>query len=248
MKLLPTLIIVATALPTLAAQKPAPAAAAQVDCITCHRTQTPGIVADWEASAHSKSDPAIGCAACHGDQHRAADDVSKVKTVTAETCKSCHANRYDEFASSKHAFAWASMKAMPTTHWKPMEMIDGMKGCGACHKIGFKAPEEIARLKSEGSGFGFASCDACHTRHTFSVKEAREPKACATCHLGFDHPQWEMYSTSKHGVRHGLKRDGRRVTCPRDTTASTRPGASSRCAPTGSRPTRANPSSGGRTA
>jgi cytochrome c553 len=26
--------------------------------------------------------------------------------------------------------------------------------------------------------------------------------------MGFDHPQWEMYSSSKHGVRHGLKRDG----------------------------------------
>jgi hypothetical protein len=26
--------------------------------------------------------------------------------------------------------------------------------------------------------------------------------------MGFDHPQWEMYSTSKHGVRHSLKRDG----------------------------------------
>ena len=64
-----------------------------------------------------------------------------------------------------------------------------------------KQGEEIERLKRMGSGFGFASCDSCHTRHTFSVKEAREPEACATCHMGFDHPQWEMYSTSKHGVR-----------------------------------------------
>jgi hypothetical protein len=40
------------------------------------------------------------------------------------------------------------------------------------------------------------------------VAEAREPEACATCHMGFDHPQWEMYSTSKHGIRHALKRDG----------------------------------------
>jgi len=44
-----------------------------------------------------------------------------------------------------------------------------------------------------------------HTRHVFSVAEARQPQACQTCHMGFDHPQWEMYSTSKHGVRYMLK-------------------------------------------
>jgi hypothetical protein len=52
-----------------------------------------------------------------------------------------------------------------------------------------------------------ASCDACHTRHLFSVEEARQPQACQTCHMGFDHPQWEMYSGSKHGVRFLLKQN-----------------------------------------
>ena len=52
-----------------------------------------------------------------------------------------------------------------------------------------------------------ASCDACHTRHIFSVQEARQPQACQTCHMGFDHPQWEMYSASKHGVRYLLKQN-----------------------------------------
>ncbi len=27
-------------------------------------------------------------------------------------------------------------------------------------------------------------------------------------HMGFDHPQWEMYSASKHGVRYLLKQNG----------------------------------------
>jgi hypothetical protein len=199
-----------TAAPALA---PPPA-----DCVACHREVTPGIVADWEASAHAKSEPRIDCSACHGSLHATKDDAAKAKTVTAETCKQCHAQRYEEFAASKHALAWAAMKAMPTTHWKPMEMVDGMKGCGGCHKVGFKSDDEIRRLKEGGSGFGFASCDACHTRHTFSVQEAREPEACATCHMGFDHPQWEMYSTSKHGVRHALKRDG---ILPADASAPT---------------------------
>jgi hypothetical protein len=89
-----------------------------------------------------------------------------------------------------------------------MALIEGQKGCGGCHKIGAKSDEEIKKLKSEGSVFGHASCDACHTRHTFSVKEAQQPQACQTCHQGFDHPQWEMYSGSKHGVRYLLKQNG----------------------------------------
>jgi hypothetical protein len=182
------------------------ASPARVECVSCHQEVTPGIVTDWQLSAHSKE--AVGCEYCHGEDHDSADDVDEVRTVTAKTCALCHNDKYREFATSKHALAWVSMKAMPTTHYKPMELIDGMKGCGGCHKVGLKDDEEIERLKAEGSGYGFASCDACHTRHTFSVREAREPEACATCHMGFDHPQWEMYSTSKHGVRHTLKRDG----------------------------------------
>jgi hypothetical protein len=65
----------------------------------------------------------------------------------------------------------------------------------------------VIELRGNGSGteFGAAQCDACHTRHTFSAQEARQPQACETCHMGFDHAQWEMYSASKHGVRNDLK-------------------------------------------
>ena len=176
------------------------------ECVACHRELHPGIVADWETSKHAEKD--VGCYLCHGTRHKSENDVEKVKTVTAYTCNNCHEKQFQEFSKSKHAFAWTAMKAMPTTHWKPMELIDGMKGCGACHKIGLKEDEEIDRLKEMGNNHGMASCDACHTRHTFSVKEAREPEACSTCHMGFDHAQWEMWSTSKHGVRYKLKRLG----------------------------------------
>jgi hypothetical protein len=175
-------------------------------CIKCHRDITPNIVTDWELSRHSEE--GVDCASCHQGDHKSADDVAKIETITAETCGDCHEDQVAQFSRGKHAFAWAALKAMPTTHWKPMELIDGMKGCGGCHKLGLKTEEEITKLKAEGSTFGHASCDACHTRHTFSLKEARDPQACATCHMGFDHPQWEMYSTSKHGVRYQMKRDG----------------------------------------
>ena len=175
-------------------------------CVDCHRKVTPNIVLDWKLSRHSQND--IDCSVCHGSRHRSEVDVANAEIPTPETCAGCHPERVRQFGSGKHAFAWAAMKAMPTTHWKPMELIEGMKGCGGCHKIGLKSAQEIQELKSDGAGFGLASCDACHTRHTFSAEEARQPQACQTCHMGFDHPQWEMYSSSKHGVRYLLKQGG----------------------------------------
>jgi len=155
-------------------------------CVDCHKKVTPGAVADWALSKHSQND--VGCAECHGDQHTSADDVDKVKIPTPATCATCHEERVEEYKKGKHALAWAAMKAMPTTHNLPSILSDGMKGCGACHKIGLKSEAEIKQLKEEGGGFGVASCDACHTRHLFSVKEARQPQACQTCHMGFGHP------------------------------------------------------------
>jgi hypothetical protein len=183
------------------------AAANKADCVACHATVTPGIVTDWKLSAHAGA--AVTCDACHGDDHQSAEDVAKARIPTPDTCADCHQEQVDQFKSGKHALAWAAMKAMPTAHFQPMAMMEGMKGCGGCHKIGLKTEAEIAELKKDGSaGFGVASCDACHTRHLFSKAEAREPEACRTCHMGFDHPQWEMYSASKHGVRHALKQIG----------------------------------------
>ncbi|MFA3784008.1 multiheme c-type cytochrome [Melioribacteraceae bacterium 4301-Me] len=186
------------------------------DCITCHKNVTPNIVTDWQLSMHAKSD--VDCAVCHGTEHTSAEDVAKAKLPTVETCANCHEERVAQFKKGKHAAAWAAMKAMPTIHMQPMALIEGMKGCGGCHKIGIKSEEEIKQLRKDGSLFGNASCDACHTRHTFSVEEARQPQACQTCHEGFDHPQWEMYSNSKHGVRYLLKQTG---VLPKESSAPT---------------------------
>ncbi len=175
------------------------------DCVSCHKKVTPSIVSDWKLSKHSQND--VDCSICHGEEHKDPYDVAKVQIPTPDTCANCHEERVEQFKKGKHAPAWAVLKAMPTTHWQPMELMEGMKGCGGCHKIGLKTEEEIKELKEKGAGFGVASCDACHTRHVFSVQEARQPQACQTCHMGFDHPQWEMYSSSKHGVRYLLKQN-----------------------------------------
>jgi len=190
-------------------------ASAQI-CVDCHKRITPNVVHDWELSKHSKN--GVDCSVCHGSDHMSNLDTAKVKIPTPETCGACHEKRVKEYKSGKHAFGWAAMNAMPTIHWQPMAMIEGQKGCGACHKVGMKSEAEIKELKKSGQVFGNAACDSCHTRHTFSVKEAQQPQACQTCHMGFDHPQWEMYSGSKHGVRYLLKQS---KVLPEDTPAPT---------------------------
>jgi hypothetical protein len=186
------------------------------ECADCHNKITPGIVSDWKISKHNKN--GVGCADCHGNRHTAADDVKNAAIPTPAVCGDCHAVRVEQYKAGKHAAAWAAMKAMPTIHFQPMMLTEGMKGCGGCHKLGLKTDAEIKELKEKSGGFGVASCDACHTRHTFSIKEARQPQACQTCHMGFDHPQWEMYSSSKHGVRFLLKQSG---ILPEETAAPT---------------------------
>ena len=183
------------------ASSPGPSSAAF--CVQCHNKVTPKIVTDWNASKHSEE--GISCDACHGADHRTSTDVAKAKIPTLDTCATCHATQVAQFKKGKHSMGWAAMEAMPTIHWQPMALTEGMKGCGACHKLGVKSNDQIAELQREGSRYGIASCDDCHTRHTFSVEEARSPQACETCHMGFDHPQWEMYSSSKHGVRNELR-------------------------------------------
>lgn len=190
----------------LSLSPPAPLSG-QDDCVACHEKETPGMVADWKLSKHAAV--GVGCTTCHGEGEHDAYDMGRIaKIPTPETCRVCHPTQVDQFSSGKHALAWVAMNAMPSIHAQPVALTEGMKGCGGCHKIGLKDENAILALKETGAGFGLASCDACHTRHLFSAEEARQPQACQTCHMGMDHAQWEMYSTSKHGVRYLLKQIG----------------------------------------
>jgi hypothetical protein len=94
----------------------------------------------------------------------------------AATALSIWRLRTSLFKKGKHALAWAAMEAIPIIHYQPMVRTEGMKGCGGCHKIGLKSPEQVADLAKSGVRFGNASCNSCHTRHTFSVEEAKSPR------------------------------------------------------------------------
>jgi hypothetical protein len=54
----------------------------------------------------------------------------------------------------------------------------------------------VGRVNPDGSK---GSCTSCHTRHGFTLKEARKPYTCGQCHLDPDVPAYPVYKESKHG-------------------------------------------------
>ena len=69
----------------------------------------------------------------------------------------------------------------------------------------------IGRINLDGS---LGSCSACHSRHDFSPRRARQPENCGKCHLGPDHPQKEIYEESKHGVAYRDLKDRMNLDAP----------------------------------
>ncbi|RUM42720.1 MAG: cytochrome C [Desulfocapsa sp.] len=177
------------------------------NCIDCHTKVSPGMVKDFQASKHAESGD-VTCVTCHGDKHSSAEDYKKATLPTEAVCMECHEEQYNSFAMGKHNFGWTTLNAIPGTHLAPDELIEGGRGCGGCHNMGIRTEEQLKAQADAGYRYQKNSCDECHTRHTFSVKEAQNPRACQTCHMGYDHPQWEMWSSSKHGVRYFAKLEG----------------------------------------
>ncbi len=187
-------------------------------CIECHAKVTPGIVVQYLEGAMGKpgvqnpeacsSDECrmsirlyggrVPCTVCHGSQHTTSSDWSKARLPDYHVCEQCHPVQVEEYLKSKHALAWKAMMVVAGLLHLPREVL--LLGCAKCHEIGVKTPEELKKLGLDRPyGIG-GCCDQCHTRHRFSAEEARHPETCAKCHMGFDHPQWEMWSHSKHGL------------------------------------------------
>ena len=68
--------------------------------------------------------------------------------------------------------------------------------CETCHNVGQPQPD--------GS---VGECQKCHLRHEFSLEQARKPETCNNCHIGPDHPQWEIYQESPHGIAYATSGD-----------------------------------------
>lgn len=179
--------------PVFSAEKPS-GARKESECVMCHRKVTPGIVEQFFESKMSKA--GVDCSTCHGRDHKGIEDFLKASLPTPDTCAECHPAQVEQFRKGKLNLGWIAASAMPMWTHQPFHVSgEGYKGCSGCHKIGEKPEKERNQYR-----YGNAQCDACHTRHSFRKSEALDPRACQTCHMGFDHPQWEMWSTSKHGT------------------------------------------------
>ena len=185
-------------------------------CIDCHSQVNGGMVADWASSRHAHAN--ITCLDCHGtgvaDDDVSKDHLSYDKTpvsaiVSPRDCSRCHPVEAAEYDQSKHAntleIVW---KIDPWMNAGMNNELERQTGCYHCHgsivKIKDGQLDEstwpnvgVGRINPDGSK---GSCSSCHTRHKFSLAEARKPEACGQCHLGPDHPQIEIYEESKHGA------------------------------------------------
>jgi len=177
------------------------------DCEKCHSKITPGIVKDFNRGKMARS---LACYSCHGKAHSSAKDADKAKLPTISTCKRCHRKKVSEYLSGKHALGLLPITAFPGfSHKQPRAFIAGQKGCNGCHNLGIT--DEKVRTSEARKYYKYGmDCQNCHTRHAFSVKEAREPEACNSCHTGFDHAQWEFWFHSKHGSSYLLDRKAHR--------------------------------------
>ena len=207
-----------------------------VACIECHKRENPGIFADWARSRHASAN--ITCLDCHKaeefdpdvskehyKQYERSDQKFGTKeykvpitaVVSPKDCSRCHPDEAKQYSLSKHAntleIIW---KIDPWLNKGMTSDNERTTGCYQCHgtivklEDGKLTPETwpsvgVGRINPDGSR---GACTSCHTRHMFSVMEARKPEACGQCHLGPDHPQIEIFMESKHGdiyTAHGDK-------------------------------------------
>ena len=177
-------------------------------CEDCHLKLNPGIVKDFNRGAMAKK---LTCKSCHGKNHMSAADVDKAKLPTIKTCKRCHSKQAKQYMSGKHALGLLPITAFPDfAHQQPQAFIAGQKGCNGCHNLGI-ADEKVRDANEARKYYKYGmDCQNCHTRHAFSKAEALQPEACNSCHTGFDHAQWEMWSHSKHGAAYNTDRQAHR--------------------------------------
>jgi hydroxylamine dehydrogenase len=183
-------------------------------CMTCHKEKSPGLYKQWFESNHAQHN--VTCINCHGAEQGDPDgfmhyDALISTLVTPKDCGTCHEKETKEVTNSYHAHAG---EILDSNDAYLAHVAGGMPvaivGCESCHgakvKIDPDSPNKLSKETWPNSGIGRlnpdgskGSCNACHTRHSFSKAQARQPEACSKCHLGPDHPQKEVYEESKHG-------------------------------------------------
>ncbi len=196
------------------------------ECIACHKKTDPVVYQQWGDSKHYRAN--VACYECHAAEKTDPDAFNHYGytiaiLVTPKDCGRCHSREVKEFSESHHSKAGRILGSLDNVLAEVVEGNNAFRtmgfpngnsaaaanGCWQCHGSQVKVlaggkldpatyPNSgIGRINPDGSE---GSCNACHTRHSFSVAQARHPDTCGKCHLGPDHPQKEIYEESKHGI------------------------------------------------
>jgi len=194
------------------------------ECVTCHRNTTPGIVGQYGHSTMAAAN--VKCQDCHevkSDYPGAVEHEGAwvLPQPTTAICERCHTQEAAQFNQSRHGLPayvavvgsqdlppelLAVYQAIPEGSFAPdkqRNIIAQMEGpeitrfaCENCHNVGKPAADNSV-----------GQCQKCHQRHEFSLEQARKPETCNNCHIGPDHPQWEIYFESKHGIAYATGGD-----------------------------------------
>ncbi len=194
------------------------------ECVECHQRNTPGIVEQYGHSTMAAAE--VTCQDCHeveGDYPGAIEHEGTLvlNQPTTAMCEDCHTQEVAQFNQSRHglpayvAYAGsqdlpadllAAYESIPEGSFNPDKMRNALYelegeaitrfACRSCHDIGKPA--------ADGS---VGECSKCHLRHEFSLEQARKPETCNNCHIGPDHPQWEIYQESAHGIAYATGGD-----------------------------------------
>ena len=199
-----------------------------VSCVDCHQVDADNptavshdILIDEDKYNYSASD--------------VDSDVFVSVLVPPTVCGRCHAQERDEFNKSGHFRGARQIIPKDSLHAlvykyegqgnEEFGAASGETGCMQCHGGVIKLDEDNRPTPETWPAAGIGNvypddstgnCGACHTRHKFSVAESRKPAACASCHLGPDHPDIEIYENSKHGQIYASEGDSWNWDAPPD--------------------------------
>jgi hypothetical protein len=181
------------------------------DCGRCHKTETQ----EFLASHHAKGGNILASldnflaetvegsrvpfnphSPTPGHEVNMVNGMASVDTG----CKQCHGSKVTLEATDGSLITLDELKPGPDGKPTNKDVLAKIKkasnGRPVLHPSSWPNTG-IGRINLDGS---LGSCSACHSRHDFSPRRARQPENCGKCHLGPDHPQEEIYEESKHGV------------------------------------------------
>ncbi len=194
------------------------------ECVQCHSKTTPGIVDQYGHSTMAAAD--VTCQDCHEVESDYPGAIAHQGThvlnqPTTAKCQTCHSAEVAQFNNSRHglpsyvAYAGtdgltaeqrdiydsiAEAQFQPDRQRNSLFKLEGPAvtrfACESCHDVGKPA--------LDGS---VGDCSKCHLRHEFSIEQVRKPETCNHCHIGPDHPQWEIYQESPHGIAYATGGD-----------------------------------------